>query len=1155
MTMTTTSPTPTLPTPLPFPIKGDADWRNYRCLQLHNGVTLVMVHDAQSKTTAASATVNVGAAADPRSLSGLAHFCEHMCFLGSREYPGENDYKKYLASHGGRSNASTSLHTTNYKFEVVAEHAEKALSMFAQFFVAPLFSTSGTSREVQAVDAENSKNLASDVRRRLQILKHLGDQSHAYTKFTTGNSHTLPTNNETQTNDMRQALLDFHSFHYRPNNLTVVVAGPQLLEQLEEWLVSKFASMPKKECLNDDTTTSTITETQQLVLDAAKEAPLYGFDQPQADYKPAFHASVPSQDGNTNKWPFVYTIKPVKNMRQLVIMWTLPPVGKNLDQSPVSVLSHLLGHEGTGSAFCVLQELGLISSLSAGARHSGPEFTLFQISVGLTEQGEENWSKMVDVIMQHVRLIQAACQDEDKVDDLKRIYEESAKLSSMFFHQNSPGGVYDFAPSLAGRVLTEGTEQCLSAGSMLTETADSFPLARVKEFVDCMGPTNCFIERCSIKAWDEMEAVEAAKEECVHRRTEPWYGIDYFVSAIDAAHIQSWDGTGEPLLDVREKLQLPRPNRFIPRTLTLCDDLSDEAKAGPRIEKEIDPPKLLMQDAKIGRLWHRLDDRYALPKSVVSVLIRTASGDHVKVDGKWQPDTDASMRSNMLAGIFSEAMAVDTYDAHLAGLNWNLNFTPYGVQLSCSGFSDRLPDLALTVLTAFLKGDFLTDSYFSSTKDRMCRQLKTFFESKRADTSAMFYRDFLLTSDGMGIDASLSASEATTLDDVKKHFNDLLANLEWSVDCFLTGNVSEKQAKLFFSDASSLLSKSFVAPALDSKGKSLAMWLPGEIERRLPAGEDVEFHFTSQNLSDENGAVVVTYQSPIPGYRGEILSTPTSLKSSAAMRLISHILREPLFDELRTKQTLGYVVSSWYDVSISTQPINELDPRTVPVDLLVIAVLSRKLSPLDIMTRIDDFLKSFRQILANMPPSELQNYAAGLSTTMRKPVQKLGTEASIQKSKIRSYAPEILSSEMRSSSDIPWDNSKALAKQIEALAVSDLVETWDRVVLSTSRARITSCVYGTTFPLNPMRLASHRFGSCRKKVVVNSLSEILEFRSRLSGFDNTPTPLARPNVWKGVIYPAATRKTILVGATVTAVAVAGFVFLGRASRKQERWTK
>ena len=57
---------------LPSPLKGNADWRDFRCLRLANGVVLCLVHDKESKTTAAAATVTAGAASDLRSMSGLA---------------------------------------------------------------------------------------------------------------------------------------------------------------------------------------------------------------------------------------------------------------------------------------------------------------------------------------------------------------------------------------------------------------------------------------------------------------------------------------------------------------------------------------------------------------------------------------------------------------------------------------------------------------------------------------------------------------------------------------------------------------------------------------------------------------------------------------------------------------------------------------------------------------------------------------------------------------------------------------------------------------------------------------------------------------------------------------------------------------------------
>ena len=354
-------------TPLPSPVTGQADWRDYRCFSLENGVTVCLVHDATSPTTAAAAVVHAGAAADPKP--GLAHFCEHMVFLGSHNYPGENEYKQFLAQHGGRSNASTSMHLTTFKFDVLAQHAEQALDIFAQFFVAPLFTESGTSREVHAVDSENSKNLVADVRRRLQVLKDLADADHYYAKFSTGNSQTLPTTTDQQLNDLREALLAFHAKHYRPDQLTVVVAGPQSLDEFQRWVVPRFAPMQARHF-------SPTTKAEQMVEQGAAEAPAFTFQKVDQDAPPLFHSPFYSLlQQQQQQQPLLVTTKPVRSMRRLVLQFPLPSVHTAGDQSPVAVLSHLLGHEGPHSAFAVLQNAQLLSSLSAGARSAGPDFT------------------------------------------------------------------------------------------------------------------------------------------------------------------------------------------------------------------------------------------------------------------------------------------------------------------------------------------------------------------------------------------------------------------------------------------------------------------------------------------------------------------------------------------------------------------------------------------------------------------------------------------------------------------------------------------------------------------------------------------------------------------------------------------------------------
>ena len=145
------------------------DERQYRALELDNGIRVVLVSDPSSSRSAAALDVNVGAFSDPREVPGLAHFCEHMSFLGTEKFPKEEEFSSYLSSHGGSSNAYTDSEDTVYYFDVNAEFTQEALDRFSQFFISPLFTQSATSRELNAIDSEHAKNINNDAFRLYQV--------------------------------------------------------------------------------------------------------------------------------------------------------------------------------------------------------------------------------------------------------------------------------------------------------------------------------------------------------------------------------------------------------------------------------------------------------------------------------------------------------------------------------------------------------------------------------------------------------------------------------------------------------------------------------------------------------------------------------------------------------------------------------------------------------------------------------------------------------------------------------------------------------------------------------------------------------------------------------------------------------------------------
>uniref|UniRef100_A0A914UMC4 Peptidase M16 N-terminal domain-containing protein n=1 Tax=Plectus sambesii TaxID=2011161 RepID=A0A914UMC4_9BILA len=104
--------------------KSPLDDRQYRAIVLENGLNALLVSDEHADKCAASLDIAVGAMTGPRDMPGLAHFCEHMLFLGTDKYPAENEFQKYIAMHGGQSNAITYSDHTNYYFEVAPAYLE-----------------------------------------------------------------------------------------------------------------------------------------------------------------------------------------------------------------------------------------------------------------------------------------------------------------------------------------------------------------------------------------------------------------------------------------------------------------------------------------------------------------------------------------------------------------------------------------------------------------------------------------------------------------------------------------------------------------------------------------------------------------------------------------------------------------------------------------------------------------------------------------------------------------------------------------------------------------------------------------------------------------------------------------------------------------------
>src|SRR5690606_32633993 len=69
--------------------------------ELKNGLQAYIVSDPELNQSGAALTVLAGSWDDLDEHPGIAHFLEHMLFLGTEKYPKEAEYRSHIQSNGG----------------------------------------------------------------------------------------------------------------------------------------------------------------------------------------------------------------------------------------------------------------------------------------------------------------------------------------------------------------------------------------------------------------------------------------------------------------------------------------------------------------------------------------------------------------------------------------------------------------------------------------------------------------------------------------------------------------------------------------------------------------------------------------------------------------------------------------------------------------------------------------------------------------------------------------------------------------------------------------------------------------------------------------------------------------------------------------------
>ncbi|MNX66607.1 Protease 3 precursor [compost metagenome] len=195
---------------------------------LTNGLRVTLRHAPNLKHCAAALRVAAGSHDAPLAWPGLAHFLEHLLFLGTERFPTSQGLMAYVQSHGGQVNARTSERTTDYFFELPTQAFADGLERLSDMLAHPRMNPDDQQREREVLHAEFVAWSQDPVAQQKQALFDGLCEAHPLRGFHAGNRDSLPL----EQSEFQQALQSFHQQFYQAGQMSLSLAGPQSLDEL-----------------------------------------------------------------------------------------------------------------------------------------------------------------------------------------------------------------------------------------------------------------------------------------------------------------------------------------------------------------------------------------------------------------------------------------------------------------------------------------------------------------------------------------------------------------------------------------------------------------------------------------------------------------------------------------------------------------------------------------------------------------------------------------------------------------------------------------------------------------------------------------------------------------------------------------------------------
>nr|CCC92481.1 unnamed protein product [Trypanosoma congolense IL3000] len=835
---------------------------------LSNGVKCVIVQDPNARVPAAAMNIRAGQLNDPEVLPGLAHFCEHMLFMGTEKYPMEDEYSNYITKNGGYCNAWTADRGTTYYFTVAQEALVGALERFVEFFVAPSFDASSISREVKAVHSEDEKNHSVDFWRLDELWRSLYDPQHPRSRYGNGNMTTLWNEPIKKQVDIRGQLLKFFSAHYVSGAACIVVYSP----------------LPPESVLS-------VIEGPLLRMRVGEPQP-FRFLAPD---KPILR--------NTTEGGLWLNVRTVKKSRGIFMLWPVKSPASLWRSRPGAYVSHILGHECDSSVLGVLRKQGLATGMSVGPRRIDDDNEFLCVDIALTIAGVQHVADVIDTVYQGIG--QTAHVDADVFAHMK--LEE--KLSFESFDITSYA---DHCVELAYSANETDLEHCWVGGNKILMD----DIAATESYIGQLTPDKgiiafawgempCSDEVTETSPADDLQVEEEGEEEEEDGEEEQRSSI-IFQTLPDFAQVPcncttrfhkanfSLCRVPEELLrrwrtSLREptnaELALPAPNPYIATEFAIYREETTDSGAKVAVETYKTNYGITLVRKNV---WHYQTFKAAIIWNTLSPCAYATAKNR--------------FYARVMRGILRDNLAELSYFGLLAALENSVDLTPGGLSLSVTGPQQRIVEFFFALFERFFTQEVLrgTVEKYSNYAEGAMRHLASNASNQPYE---LVNEKFLKAARAVTYTADevLAAAASASYEEYQRFVEEYLrAGLRY--ECFVTGNVPSASyvREHLVSSIEAVLSKMHVPPASPesiTRFRDVYAFIRDAAAGGASAVEVMSY--PPSNPTNPNVAVLFDI------FIGE--ETPSV---RALCDCVNKLLSSSFFNELRTKETLGYVVFS-----------------------------------------------------------------------------------------------------------------------------------------------------------------------------------------------------------------------------------------------------